>query len=92
MAKKNRRDSFCGDPVVGDDRGGRWAVDLRNECAFSRIARVYVGARAACSSDGSSRAGLTVVSHACSIKLRALSAPPAHADVDDSETALSSDQ
>ena len=41
---------------------GRCAVDLRKECAVSRIACIYVGAWAVCSSVGSSRAGVTVVS------------------------------
>jgi hypothetical protein len=44
-------------------RRHRCAVDLRKECALSRQA-AFVGTRAACSSDGSSRAGITVVSHA----------------------------
>lgn len=43
---------------------GRCAVDLRKECAVSRIACIYVGAWAVCSSVGSSRAGVTVVSRA----------------------------
>ena len=43
---------------------GRFAVDLRKECAVSRIACIYVGAWAVCSSVGSSRAGVTVVSRA----------------------------
>ncbi len=39
---------------------GRCAVDLRKECAVSRIACIYVGAWAVCSSVGSSRAGVTL--------------------------------
>ncbi len=43
---------------------GRCAVDLRKECAVSRIACIYVGAWAVCSPVGASRAGVTVVSRA----------------------------
>ncbi len=43
---------------------GRCAVDLRKEGAVSRIACIYVDAWAVCSSVGSSRAGVTVVSRA----------------------------
>ncbi len=45
LVEKNRWSCF-----FEIDRGGRCAVDLRRECVVSRIACIYVGARAATAS------------------------------------------